>query len=233
MRKIGYLLILITTLLISLLLPVLGKTHAIDFGNVSDVLSALSNVGVLSLTLFIVIKAKDFLKAKIQDEGFNRGALLLDEIDILYDSSIPYFDTVNIEVRDYNMAFGNENYLNLSGESVLNSINYNMIELTKLRSKIDALRVTKQRLKRWSISITHEMDIDKFIISLDHYLLALISILEHYQEPYNDYLLYHGTATSLENYNDAKANMLDIKEELMNNYNILLGYKLHQMFEIK
>ncbi len=199
-------------------------------GNLSDITSAICNTLTLAATFYIAIKANDFLKSKIRDEGFKRGAEILDEIDSLYDSILPISARYSSLKRDYEMAFGDKNYNNLSGESVLKSYNNVLNEVTRLKKSVKNIRILLLRLHRWGIVIKHEFMINDVLSSANIFLQSIHAVTEHALSVYwpfmEDYL-----ETTYQESLDAESNYDKQHKEFEDKYKLLLGYKLEDFFE--
>ncbi|MFS7195497.1 hypothetical protein AB6866_04720 [Rahnella inusitata] len=70
MRKIEWLLIAITTVLVAIVLPTFNKGHVMDFGTTSDVVIAISNIVMAWAACYAAIKAKDWFKQKQNIDGY-------------------------------------------------------------------------------------------------------------------------------------------------------------------
>lgn len=199
-------------------------------GNLSDITSAICNTLTLAATFYIAIKANDFLKSKIRDEGFKRGAEILDEIDSLYDSILPINARYSSLKRDYEMAFGDKNYNNLSGESVLKSYNYVLNEVTRLKKNVKNIQILLLRLHRWGIVIKHEFMINDVLSSANIFLQSIHAVTEHALSVYwpfmDDYL-----ETTYQESLDAEASYDKQHKEFEDKYKLLLGYKLEDFFK--
>ncbi|WNK56735.1 hypothetical protein RM151_11565 [Pantoea agglomerans] len=199
-------------------------------GNLSDITSAICNTLTLAATFYIAIKANDFLKSKIRDEGFKRGAEILDEIDSLYDSILLINARYSSLKRDYEMAFGDKNYNNLSGESVLKSYDNVLNEVTRLKKSVKHIQILLLRLHRWGIVIKHEFMINDVLSSANIFLQSIHAVTEHALSVYwpfmEDYL-----ETTYQESLDAEASYDKQHKEFEDKYKLLLGYKLEDFFE--
>lgn len=199
-------------------------------GNLSDITSAICNTLTLAATFYIAIKANDFLKSKIRDEGFKRGAEILDEIDSLYDSILPINARYSSLKRDYEMAFGDKNYNNLSGESVLKSYDNALNEVTRLKKNVKNIQILLLRLHRWGIVIKHESMINDVLSSANIFLQSIHAMTEHALSVYwpfmDDYL-----QTTYQESLDAEASYDKQHKEFEDKYKLLLDYKLEDFFE--
>ena len=208
-------------------------------GNLSDITSAICNALTLAATFYIAIKANDFLKSKIRDEGFKRGAEILDEIDSLYDSILPINAHYSSLKRDYKMAFGDKNYNNLFGESVLRSYDNTLNEVIRLKNNINNIKNIKNikniqilllRLHRWGIVIKHESMLNDVLSSANIFLQSIHAMTEHALSVYwpflDDYL-----QTTYQESLDAEASYDKQHKEFEDKYKLLLDYKLEDFFE--
>ncbi|MGX9299899.1 hypothetical protein ACWXWG_11000 [Pantoea ananatis] len=199
-------------------------------GNASDIVSAVCNMTTLAVTVYIAFKANDFLKSKIRDEGFKRGAEILDEIDTLYDLTIPIHARYNSLKRDHKMAFGDENYNNLSGESVLERYNDFINEVIRLKSSIKRIRILLYRLNRWGIVIMHESMISDVLSSAEIFLHSNHAMTEQTLSCHwsfmDEYLqtTYQESKVAEENH---EQQYVTFEEK----YKLLLDYKLEDFFK--
>jgi len=199
-------------------------------GNLSDITSAICNTLTLAATIYIAIKANDFLKSKIRDEGFKRGAEILNEIDSLYDSILPISARYTSLKSNYEMAFGDKNYNNLSGESVLKSYDNALNEVISLKKNIKNIQILLLRLHRWGIVIKHEPIINDVLSSANIFLQSIHSMTEHALSVHwpfmDDYL-----QTTYQECLDAEAIYDKQHKEFEDKYKLLLDYKLEDFFE--
>lgn len=81
MRKIEWLLIFLTTVLVAVVLPTFNKGHVMEFGTSSDIIIALSNITMASAAVFAAYKANDWLSERKQNNSFEYAVKLLTEFD--------------------------------------------------------------------------------------------------------------------------------------------------------
>ena len=199
-------------------------------GNASDIVSAVCNMTTLAVTVYIAYKAKDFLSSKIRDEGFKRGAEILDEIDKLYDSIQPIRERYVLLCRDYNIAFSDKNYLNLSPDSVLERYGNLLDEVRMLKGSINNIHILLNRLKRWGLSIKHETFLKEVIFTAKKFLHSIHALTEHLLSGHWFHVQEYAE-TSYEESLEAEKNYDLEHAEFELIYKKLLDYKLEDLFE--
>ncbi|MNG54234.1 hypothetical protein D3C81_840800 [compost metagenome] len=110
-RLIDVIMIAITALAAAVTLPTFGKEHSVDFGNTSDIVSAMCNIGLVSTAIFAAIKAKNWLESTIHNDAYSlTKELVIDD----------YTKSLNFINESYNsmFEFSNEMY----GFSDINSL---------------------------------------------------------------------------------------------------------------
>lgn len=175
-------------------------------GNASDIVSAVCNTITLAVTVYIALKANNFLKSKIHEEGFKRGAEILDEIDKLHDLSLPIISRYNSLSLDYEIAFSNNNHLNLSRDSVLERYNNLLDDVRNLKITIFRIEILLKRLKRWGVVIKHETMIDDVLSSARRYLHSIHALTEQHLAVFWDFIMEYAETTSDES-KEAEKNM--------------------------
>jgi hypothetical protein len=85
MRKIDIFLIAIVAIYLCLVLPIFNKEHVMEFGNFSDILSALSTFGTLCIAYIAFRKAPEWLHQKKNEDGYLLAKeLILDDYLNMY-----------------------------------------------------------------------------------------------------------------------------------------------------
>jgi hypothetical protein len=69
MRKAEYSLIGIVAVFTAIVLPVFNEGHAMDFGNTSDIVSAVCNIAMASAAVYAAFTARDWLTAKKKESS--------------------------------------------------------------------------------------------------------------------------------------------------------------------
>ncbi|AXU95905.1 hypothetical protein CI789_12070 [Erwinia persicina] len=199
-------------------------------GNLSDWASILTNILLLILTFKISQKANNIFNNQRDQEAFKRGSDFLDAVDFIYDKSVLLPDRIENNIKSIAEANSNNNYNNISLDSVLKNTSKIMSEIYSLRLEVSGQIKKNDRLHRWGLQNNYKNQIKEHLTYTSKYLDLLYLICQHnYYDNFNidttdiyDYSKYTQEKTQLER----RIN------DFIDSYSIFSNLELNKIFTI-
>lgn len=165
MRQIDVIMITITALAVAVTLPAFGKGHTLDFGNTSDIVSAMCNIAMAGAAVYAAMNANTWLAQKKYESALNHISNLLEERDrIIEKIAILYFDVTSTR--------GDENKKNEV-----------ITQIKKLVGRIFLLKKSLDACNRWNVVSPDILYKDNS--ALNEYCYTCLTLLElTYPYPY-------------------------------------------------
>lgn len=174
-----------------------------EFGSWPDWLSLLTNIAIAFITGYLARNAKNFFHDKVHAEGFNRASIMMDDIDNLYTKYNRTFAEVHRTVWRLDASLNRDNIHRVSPQKVLDEAEELLDKVSGLQADLFTVRVSIQKLSRWSIKNNQQNLLSNLMDSLENNIDELNKILSYLtslrdpelqtsDEQYRDYILHSG-----------------------------------------
>lgn len=150
MRKIELFLIGTVTVLLAIVLPTFSKGNIMDFGNASDIVSALCNVAMAGAAVYAAINAKQWFSQKSHTKGFDKAEEILSRIDSYYRNRNNYLSELHLTSEFFEAV---NSRLTVADPILLDKYDKLSKEHSDNIVLIDKLSEELLLIERWSITV--------------------------------------------------------------------------------
>lgn len=163
MRRIDVIMITITALAVAVTLPTFRKGHTLDFGNTSDIISALCNCVVAGAAIYAASNAKGWFSQKSHTRGHEKAEDILSRIDVFYRARNQTLSET-YQLHEFIVKISNniDNHENKPFSFYDGKLKHFMEQV----SNIDKISEDLDLMERWNISVVNKKVITDIIMHL-------------------------------------------------------------------